>query len=410
MRSHTSLSRSQARRVALTAQGFSDPPPAAVGTRAFNRVMSRIAVLQIDSVNVVKRAQYMPLFSRLGPYDVELLHRAAETRPRRVFEYWGHEASYLRVDLQPALRFRMAAAAEVAWGSMRRVWAEQPDLVAAVLEEVATRGPLTAREIEHDAPRTQGHWGWNWSHVKIALEWLFYSGKVCAARRNSAFERVYDLPERVLPHSVLATATPTPAEAHRLLIRTAAIAHGVGTEQCLRDYFRLKPKPAADAVGELVEAGELLPVAIEGWTRPAYLWHAARLTRKVEACALLSPFDSLIFERGRTERLFDYRFRIEIYVPAPKRVYGYYVYSFLLGEQIVARVDLKADRQSGALLVQGAWAESGAPAETASRLWGELESLAGWLGLGDVVVGARGDFAPALRTWASAAGASRVVA
>ena len=405
-----SLSRSQARRVALTAQGFSDPPPSAVGMRAFNRVMGRIALLQIDSVNVVKRAHYMPLFSRLGPFDVELLHRAAGSSPRRVFEYWGHEASYLRVDLQPALRFRMAAAADVAWGSMRRVWAEQPDLVASVLEEVAGRGPLTAREIEHDAPRSTEHWGWNWSHVKIALEWLFYSGQVCAARRNSAFERVYDLPERVLPQSVLGAPTPTPAEAHRTLVRTAATAHGVGTERSLRDYFRLKPKPTADAIAELVEAGELLPVVVEGCQRPAYLWHDARLAREVEAYALLSPFDSLIFDRTRTEQLFDYRFRIEIYVPAPKRIYGYYVYSFLLGERIVARVDLKADRQLGALLVHGAWAEPAAPPLTPERLWGELRSLAGWLGLASVVVGSRGDLAPVLAALAKAAGAPQVVA
>ncbi len=392
-----SLSIVHARRIALTAQGFNDSAPTAVGMRAFTRVLGRIALLQIDSVNVVKRAHYMPLFSRLGPYDVELLHRAADTSPRRVFEYWGHEASYVHVNLQPALRFRMAAAADVAWGSMRRIWSEQPDLVASVLDEVSSRGPLTARQIgPDDTPRTGDHWGWNWSHAKIALEWLFYSGQITAARRNTAFERVYDLPERVLPRTVLETPTPAPAEAHRILVRAAASAHGVGTEQCLRDYFRLRPKPTADAIRELVEAGELLPVSVEGWKRPAYLWHAARLPRKVEACALLSPFDSLIFERTRTEQLFDYRFRIEIYVPAPKRIYGYYVYSFLLGDQIVARVDLKADRQAGALLVQSAWAEPAAPPETSQRLWGELQTFAGWLGLGRVFIGPRGDLAAAL--------------
>lgn len=396
-----SLSLAQARRVALTAQGFHDVPTT-VGMRAFSRVLDRIALLQIDSVNVVRRAHYLPLFSRLGPYDVDLLHRAAGKSPRRVFEYWGHEASYVRVDLQPAMRFRMAAAADVAWGSMRRVWAEQPELVASVLDEVAARGPLTARQIAPDAPRAKDHWGWNWSSVKIALEWLFYSGQLTAVRRNSAFERVYDLPERVLPRAVLDKPTPSPAEAHRILVRTAARAHGVGTEQCLRDYFRLRPIPTARALRELVEAGELQPVNIEGWKRPAYLWHAAKLPRKVEACALLSPFDSLIFERSRTEHLFGYRFRIEIYVPAPQRVYGYYVYSFLLGDRIVARVDLKADRQAGALLVQGAWAEPAAPPETSRRLWQELRTLGCWLGLDSVVVGVRGDLTAPLSRHAGA--------
>ena len=391
-----SLSRSQARRVALTAQGFSDRHPGEPTMRSVSRVLTRVALLQIDSVNVVSRAHYLPLFSRLGPYDKELLHRAAYRSPRRVFEYWGHEASYVRVDLYPALRFRMAAAADVAWGSMRRVWADSPEFVAWVLSEVESRGPLTARQIEHDVPRAKDHWGWNWSMVKIALEWLFYSGQVTSSGRNTAFERIYDLPERVLPRTVIETPTPDVHEAHRQLIRAAALAHGVGTEQCLRDYFRLGVAAARQAIGELVEAGELLPARIEGWRRPAYLWHGAALTRRVEACALLSPFDSLIFERTRTEQLFDYRYRIEIYVPAHKRVFGYYVYTFLLGERLVARVDLKADRQAGVLRVHGAWSEPTAPPETAERLWAELASLASWLGLDDVLVGSRGDLAPAL--------------
>jgi uncharacterized protein len=395
--SRESLSRSQARRIALSGQGFADRSPAVPDMRSVNRLLGKIALLQIDSVNVVSRAHYLPLFSRLGPYDRGLLHRAAEKRPRTLFEYWGHEASLVRVDLQPALRFRMASAADAAWGSMRRLWTEKPDFVAWVLEEVAARGPLTAREIEHDVPRTRSQWGWNWSQVKIALEWLFYSGQVTAARRNTAFERVYDLPDRVLPAAVLQAPTPKDAEAHRTLLRASAAAHGVGTEACFRDYFRLPVPAARQAVLDLVESGELLPVRIEGWVRQAYLWHRATVRRTVDACALLSPFDSLIFERTRTEKLFDYRFRIEIYVPASKRVYGYYVYSLLLGEDIVARVDLKADRQSGVLRVHGAFAEPAAPDNTAQRLAAELWSMAGWLGLDDVSVAPHGDLAAGLR-------------
>ncbi|MDX6318021.1 MAG: uncharacterized protein QOD35_1421 [Nocardioidaceae bacterium] len=395
--SRAALSRSQARRIALAGQGFADRPPARADMRALQRVLDKVALLQIDSVNVVRRAHYLPLFSRIGPYDIELLHRAAGRAPRRVFEYWGHEASYVRTDLHPALRFRMARAADAAWGSMRRLWTERPDFVAWVRGEVESRGPLTTREIEYDVPRVRDSWGWNWSDVKIALEYLFYSGQVTSARRNSAFERVYDLPERVLPPAVIAAPTPSVEESHRILVRTAARALGVGTEQDLRDYFRLSPAPTRSALAELVESGELLPVQVEGWRRPAYLWHAARLPRRVDACALLSPFDSLVFERTRTEALFDYRFRIEIYVPAAKRTYGYYVYSFLLGERIVARVDLKADRPAGVLSVKAAWSEPSAPPDVAERLSAALHTMADWLGLEAVQVADKGDLAGALR-------------
>jgi uncharacterized protein YcaQ len=390
-----SLSNSQARRIALAAQGFTDRRPAKVDLRAVSRVLDRVALLQIDSVNVVTRAQYMPLFSRLGPYDVEVLHRAASRRPRRVFEYWGHEASYIRTDLYPALRFRMKAA-EGVWRSVRRLSEEKPEFIQWVLEEVTDRGPLTAREIEHDVPRTKDHWGWNWSEVKIALEWLFYTGQVTAARRNTQFERVYDLPERVLPPEVVRASALSPEDAHRSLMRASAKAHGVGTLQCLRDYFRMSPAPARRAIEELVESGELLPVSIEGWRRPGFVWHEAKIPRRVDARALLSPFDSLIFERTRTEQLFGYRYRIEIYVPAHLRIYGYYVYSFLLGDRIAARVDLKADRQANVLRVQSAHLEPGAPEHTASALRQELKSMAGWLGLSGITVAPQGDLAPAL--------------
>ena len=389
------LSAGLARRVALAAQGFADPRPVTPDMRAMTRVLRRIALLQIDSVNVATRAHYMPLFSRLGPYDRDLLHRAAGRAPRRLFEYWGHVASFNRVDLQPSLRFRMASAQGV-WGGVRRLSEEHPKFIDWVLSEVVERGPLTARDIETDLPRETGNWGWNWSQVKIALEWLFYIGAVTVARRNSAFERLYDLPERVLPASVLAIPTPTDDEAHRTLMRAAAVALGVGTEFDLRDYFRLSPVAARDALADLVEARELLPVSVEGWSRPAYLWHQARLPRRVDATALLSPFDSLIFERARTERLFDYRYRLEIYVPAPKRIYGYYVYSFLQGDRITARVDLKADRQGDVLRVMAAYAEPTAALDTPDRLLAELESMAGWLGLGGVRVESRGDLAATL--------------
>lgn len=389
----------RARRITLAAQGFADPRPRGrLDLRAVRRVLGRVGLLQIDSINVVTRAQYMPMFSRLGPYPRELLDRAAGKAPRLLFEYWAHEASLLPVETQPYLRFRMERAQREAWGSMRRIARDKPDLVRWVADEVRERGPLTAREIEHDVPKRKDNWGWNWSEVKQALEWLFYCGEVTAARRNGSFERVYDVPERVLPPAVLARPTPAPADAVRELVRIAARAHGVATRQCLRDYFRLGVDEVTTAVEELVEAGELLPVRVDGWNRPAYLASGARIPRRVNARALLSPFDSLVFERTRLEKLFDFHYRIEIYVPAPQRVYGYYVFPFLLGDRLVARVDLKADRASGALWVRAAYAEPYAPPHTATELAVELAAMADWLGLSGVAVGERGDLAPALRT------------
>jgi uncharacterized protein YcaQ len=392
------LSKAQARRIALAAQGFADPlPGGSPDRRHLRRVLGRVGLIQVDSVNVLQRAHYMPLYSRLGPYSRDLLDRASGRPPRELFEYWGHEASLIPVQLQPALRWRMADAHDSAWGGMRRVAVEQPELVAWVLEEVRAKGPLTAAEIEHDAPRETGNWGWNWSAVKRALEWLFWSGEVTAAGRNGSFARLYDVPERVLPAEVLAVPTPTTADAHRQLVELAARSLGVAAEIDLRDYFRLPVAGARVAIAELVEAGVLRPVQVEGWRAPAYLHADARLPRWVRASTLVSPFDPLVWERSRTERLFGFRYRIEIYVPAPQRVYGYYVLPFLHDDALAARVDLKADRKAGVLRVPAAWLEpareSGA---TAEALAAELRRLAGWLELGEVAAPERGDLAGAL--------------
>jgi uncharacterized protein YcaQ len=394
-----SLTLAQARRIALAAQGFTDPIPSGVPTlRHLRRVLGRIGLIQMDSVNVLQRAHYLPLYSRLGPYPMDLLERAAYRRPPALFEYWAHEASLLPVELQPLMRWRMANAARHAWGGMLRIAREQPDLVAWVLAEVRAKGPVTAAEIEWDAtPKRHVNWGWNWSEVKRALEWLFYAGQVTSAGRNGAWARLYDLPERVLPPEVLDSPTPEPAEARRELVRISARALGVAAEAELRDYFRLPVLGFKEAIADLVEEGELIPVQVAGWKQRAYRYREAKLPRWVRASALLSPFDPLIWERSRTERLFGFRYRIEIYVPAPQRVYGYYVLPFLLGDQLVARVDLKADRQAGVLRIPAAWVEPGADRdETAEALAAELRRLAGWLGLSEVATPERGDFAQAL--------------
>jgi uncharacterized protein YcaQ len=378
------LTRQQARRIALAAQGFTKPrPDAAIETRHVNQVIERLGFFQIDSVNVLQRAHYLPLFSRLGAYDTDLLHRAAERRPRRLVEYWAHEAALLDVRHWPAMRWRMADKTGM-WDGVQRIGREQPEFVAWVLSEVKEKGPLTAREIEHDEKRVKDNWGWNWSSVKTALEYLLYTGQIVAAARNAQFERIYDLPERVLPDALRRASPLTRDEAHLALTRHAARALGVGTAQCFADYFRLKTATTQAAIHALVEQGELLPVRIEGWNRPAWRHRDAVLPRKVQARALLSPFDPLVFERTRAEKLFDFRYRLEIYTPAEKRVYGYYVLPFLLDDQLVARVDLKADRASSTLRVLAAWAEPHAPDPAEQELNAELRLMADWLGLENV--------------------------
>ncbi|WP_028642549.1 winged helix-turn-helix domain-containing protein [Nocardioides sp. URHA0020] len=398
-----SMSVRQARRTALAAQGFLDKPHTEPTMRTFQRTLERTGVLQVDSVNVLQRAHFMPLYSRMGPYDVGLLQRAAERRPRRVVEYWAHVQAFMPVELWPVMQHRMDdyRAKRGKWGFV----AETPDSVALeanLLAEIADRGASTARDLDEGLPRSKDQWGWNWSETRRMLDYLYTSGQVAIAGRNSQFEIRYDLPERVIPADVLARPTPTRAEAGLELVRRAARSHGVATVQDLRDYYRMPVDDTAAAVATLVEDGELVPVSVAGWRRPAYLHRDARLPRRVAARALLSPFDPVVWERARTEALFDFHYRIEIYVPAEQRVHGYYVLPFLLGDRIVARVDLKADRRAGVLLVQGSYAEPDAPEETAEELSAELGRLAGWLGLDAIRIEPRGDLAPALRTLGSA--------
>jgi hypothetical protein len=399
----TRLTAAAARRIALAAQGFADPRPTGkVDARHLRRALARIAIIQLDSVNVFQRTGYMPLFSRLGPYPRDLLDRmAAHTDGplrRELFEYWAHEASLVPIALQPYLRWRMERADEDAWGRMRTLARDYPHLVEEVLDLVREQGPIRANDTSaaERARRRPGEM-WQWHEGKVALEYLFWRGRVTAARRVN-FERRYDLPERALPQAVLDLPTPSVEEAQRELVRISARALGVATEPDLGDYFRLPRKESKARVAELVEAGELAEVEVAGWGAPAYLWPEARRPRKVDARALLSPFDSLIWFRPRTERIFGFRYRIEIYTPAPRRVHGYYVLPFLLGDELVARVDLKSDRAAGVLCVQSAFAEPDAdPSVVAPALAAELHAVAAWLGLaGGVEVAPRGDLAPAL--------------
>jgi uncharacterized protein YcaQ len=395
------VSQAEARRIALAAQGLARPRPARADRRALRGLVDRLGVVQIDSVNVLVRSHYLPAWSRLGAYDRSALDALAHEAPRTMFEYWGHEASLLPVAAQPLFRWRMARAEHDAWGRMKRIARQRPELVRDVLAIVRERGPIAASDIElaEKKKKRNGGW-WGWSETKVAIEWLFWSGQVTSARRRG-FERLYDLPERVIPSAILATTTPSEADAQRELVAVAARALGIASEADLRDYFRLPLPGARRAVAELVEAGELVAATVEGWRKPAYLHRDADVPARVDPdrLALLSPFDSLIWFRDRTERLFGMRYRIEIYVPAPKRVHGYYVLPLLAGDRLVARVDLKADRGSGALRVQAAHGEPGTPAaRSAGALARELAGLASWLGLERVEVTSKGDLAAALRS------------
>ncbi|MGV1007420.1 MAG: winged helix-turn-helix domain-containing protein [Dermatophilaceae bacterium] len=384
-----------ARRIALAAQGFGEPrpPDGTVTQRQLLRVVDRVAVVQIDSVNVLVRSHYLPFFSRLGPYDPTLLDRARDVPPRRLVEYTVHEASLVHPSLWALHDHRMRAAAQTSWGPLRRIVAEQPELVESVFDEVARRGPATARQLqaalEHDRPRAGDQWGWNWSDVKIALEYLFWAGRISSAGRTAQFERRYAALGQVAPPAYRAqwldpSLRPAEPQACVELMRVAARACGVATEGTLADYFRISRVRARPAIARLVADGELEPVSVTGWGHPAYLHVGARRPRQLHVEALVSPFDSLVWQRQRTEELFGVRYRIEIYTPAAQRVHGYYVLPFLYGDRIVARCDLKADRRAGLLLVQRLTWEPHAPPEAGDALARELATLARWLRLDDV--------------------------
>lgn len=400
----SSLSLAEARRIALAAQGLAGARGRGAGRARIEATIGRLGLVQIDSVNMLARAHYLPLWARLGPYErTHLDELAAHVSPfprphrRRLFEYWAHEASLVPVATQPLLRWRMARArnGERVWKGVAAIAREQPALVARVLEQIRERGPLGAGELADAVPRRAGWWGWD--QAKTALEWLFWTGEVTAAGRRG-FERLYDLPERVLPRTILEAATPAEPDAIRALVARAAAALGIASAGDLRDYWRLPPAPCRQAISDLAEAGELLPVTVESWRLPAFLHRGARLPRRGTARALVAPFDPLVWERDRTLRLFGFRYRIEIYTPAARREHGYYVLPFLMGERLRARVDLKADRGGGTLLVLAAHLEPGErTGPVAAALLAELRALAAWLGLARVAIRPAGDLAAALR-------------
>jgi uncharacterized protein YcaQ len=391
------LTAGEARRVALAAQGFSrGRPEGPLGKRQLLKLVERLGVVQIDSVNVVSRTHYLPAFSRLGAYSRELLEELAWGRKPALLEYWAHEASLTPMATQPLLRWRMEDARNGVgvWKGIARFLRERRDLVDRALAEIEARGPLAASDLEVGMKGAGGWWGW--SEGKRALEALFWTGELTAATRRGTFERVYGITDKVLPKSIVETATPPRDAAQRELYRIAARAMGVATARDLRDYFRMPVEGAKDRVAELVDDGSLVPVTVKGWRETAYLDPAAKRPRRIEAAALLSPFDNAIWFRERTERMFGVRVRLEIYTPAHKRTHGYYVLPFLEGDALTARVDLKADRKAGVLIVQASHAEPWATDATPIRLAQELRLMASWLGLDAVRVERRGDLAAAL--------------
>jgi uncharacterized protein len=387
----------QARRLAVSATGLAGPPAPGrrVDVRHLRRAMTHVGALQIDSVNVLARAHLLTLHARLGAFDPALLEDAAYRRGE-LFEYWAHAAAYVPAALHPHLRWRMAERAAAARSRSHAALEREQGYLDAVRNEIADRGPLAASELRDPGERA-GPW-WGWSKGKHALERLFAVGEIAVADRRG-FTRLYDLAERVLPPDVLGAPTPEPAEAQRELLATAARAQGVGTAADLADHFRIRLTQARPRLAELVRAGRLVEVAVDGWDEPAYLDPQPSVPRRTAARALLCPFDPLVWYRPRAERLFGFRYRIEIYTPASERVHGYYVLPFLLGDRLVARVDLKADRRHGVLLVRGAFAEPDIdPSGVAGPLRDALVELGSWLGLTDVSVAGPGDLVPALRT------------
>ena len=390
------LSRSEARRIALAAQGFARPRPDVVGTRQLNLALTRMATLQIDSVNVFARSHYLPLFSRLGAYDPALLDRLLFSRGGRYTESWAHMASFIPTADWGLFAFRHEAARERYLRRDAAWFGEYGGVVDEVRAQLAARGPLRPAQIDHAARvGGRGPW-WDWDVVKRALEYLFLFGEVAIAGRRG-FERRYGLTAHVIPEPARA---PVPRdEAIRELVGRAAAACGVATATDLADYWRIADRAAVlQAVGELVDLGTLRPVTVEGWEsagRPAKAWlhRNAALPRRVDAAAVLTPFDPLVWFRDRAQRLFDFDYRIEIYTPAHKRRFGYYSLPVLIGDDVVGRVDLKADRPGSTLLVQSAWWEHGRPADAAERLAAELRQAAHWQGLQDISVGRWGDAA-----------------
>jgi uncharacterized protein len=394
------LSNAEARRIALAAQGFADRRPTGrVDRRHLRRVLDRMGLIQIDSVNVLVRSQELPLFARLGPHPRTMIDDA--TRDGELFEYWVHEACHVPIGLYPLQRWAMIS--HPRWKGLRAWASEHADLVGGVLDRVRDDGPLVAADL---AMRVgpKGSW-WDWDDGKLALEHLFRTGEVAVRRRPKDFARVYDLAERVIPAAVREQPGLAEHEAKKELLVLAARHHGIGTASDLTDYHRLSH--TRSLLAELVEEGRLTMTSVEGWEKHAYLHPDAVLPRRISARALLSPFDPVVWNRERVERLFGVRYRIEIYVPAPKRQYGYYVLPFLRGDELVARVDVKADRAAGRLLVQSAHGEPGVhAADVAEDLAAELAAMAAWLGLGMIEVAPRGDLSTAL---AAAVGAPGVV-
>ena len=385
------LTLAQARRTALAAQGFGQPRPAGrIDVRHFRRVIGHINLLQLDSVNVAVRAHYMPMFSRLGAYDRDALD--GWINGPEMFEYLGHVASVMPTADLPMLRHRMTGDRKI-YSRTQQVLDDHPEYIEQVLDEVAEHGPLTVTDLSNAGSRT-GPW-WGHGRGKVALDWLYATGRLTIRGRTRNFVSIYDLPERVFPPELLAEEM-SQDEAHREMLLRAARAHGVGTLADLADYYRISH--ARSHLEDLVADGELEEVAVEGWRQPAYLHPAATRPRQIRARALLAPFDPVVWFRDRTERLFGFHYRIEIYVPEPQRRYGYYVYPFLLDDELVARVDLKADRKAGVLRALGSFVEKGQdPGRVAPELAAELRLMAEWLGMVEVHVSSKGNLSAALR-------------
>lgn len=378
-----------ARRIALGAQGFGDPKPSGkVDSRHIRRVIDRIGLLQLDSVNVCVRSHYMPLFSRLGPYRQSLIDEYAYQQGK-LYEYWGHEASLLTPDTWPLFQWRMAGAQP--WKAVREFLAENSNYLEFIYDQVAESGPISVSDLDEQGNRT-GPW-WGYSNGKIALEWLFQIGRISCGNRHN-FKRFYDIPRRVLPADVLSSDPVPKTDAQKELLRRSIRHHGIGTATDIADYYRIKMPDARPLFKELVTAGEIEEVDVPGWRHVAYIDPAAKTPRRITGAALLTPFDPVVWFRDRGERLFDFHYRIEIYVPEPKRVYGYYVMPFMLDGEIVGRVDLKADRRNGKLLAKGSFAEDGVDkVRVAKAMAGEIQSMAEWQGLSEVVVFENGNLA-----------------